>query len=196
MLCDFELRRNWRNTNEIAESTCVASLTPLPELSEVSGPQVRWVLLGPAKSERLALNEEVHDALAAGISPRDLVVLSLAAEKRAIFASGLTIAGLKSVPFDAQTPWQEGTIRCASVFRFKGLESRAIILTDISGFASDEQQMAAYVGMSRANTWLSVILSPAAFADLQSNRLRFPDLLGQSTITKSTDTFSAAHHEP
>lgn len=181
--CNFELRRNWRNTNEVAEFTCVASLTKLPpELSGVKGPAVRYTTLNATTPALLALNVEVRNALDAGIQPSDLVVLSVLSEKNALFAAGTRIAGLIPTPYKPGSKWQEGTIRCTSVFKFKGLESRAVIVVDIDNLKTLEKRMAAYVAMSRANSWLSVTLSQNALNDLQVNRLSFADLVKAPSV--------------
>lgn len=170
----FTLTKNWRNTDQIATFTSVATTFPLPELSGIAGPTVR-TFSGGAEERAKALDATVAALLRDGCRPEHIVLLTARAEQRASFADRTSIAGLKPVPFDPTLTAESGQIRFSSVYRFKGLEAKVIILADIDELSSVEARREAYVGMSRANSALYVVLSENARVDFENNRLTAAD---------------------
>ncbi len=171
----FQLTRNWRNTDEVATYTCISTLTPLPELSGINGPAVK-VVVCDGNADLLKLQLIVTELLQQGANPDQIVLLSAVAENKAVFAYTNVIAGKERLPYKLTTPRPDGVIRSTSIFRFKGLESSIVVLTDLSDLHSDEGRMAAYVGMSRACSVLYILLSKIAFDQLQENRVQFTKL--------------------
>jgi superfamily I DNA/RNA helicase len=76
---------------------------------------------------------------------------------RESYAGKDTLAGLRIVSYDPSRAYEEGTIRVSTVFKFKGMESHAVILTDIDSLGSVRDRRKAYVGMSRAKYALYLI---------------------------------------
>jgi len=171
----FELNRNWRNTNEVATFTCLSSMIPLPELSGIQGPQVKTELCD-GSGNLLKLQIVVADILAQGAKPGDIVLLTTGAEKDAFFINAGYVGGKRLVRYDFRQGVPVDAIRYSSVFRFKGLESKIIVLTDVRDLHSDAGRMAAYVGMSRANSALFILFSKEAQQQFEKNRLDFASL--------------------
>ena len=171
---NFQLTRNWRNTNEIATFTCVSTLIPLPELSGIQGPGVQRTLCDGV-ADLLKLQLLVHQILEQGARPEDIVLLTAGAEEKALFIAAGAVGGRTLVRYDASVPGPPAAIRYSSVFRFKGLESKIIILTDVRDLKSANGRMAAYVGMSRANSALYILLTREAQQQWDENRLNFSD---------------------
>jgi hypothetical protein len=171
----FELNRNWRNTNEVATFTCLSSMIPLPELSGIQGPQVKTELCD-GSDNLLKLQIVVADILAQGAKPGDIVLLTTGAEKDAFFINAGYVGGKRLVRYDFRQGVPVDAIRYSSVFRFKGLESKIIVLTDVRDLHSDAGRMAAYVGMSRANSALFILFSKEAQQQFEKNRLDFASL--------------------
>jgi len=69
------------------------------------------------------------------------------------------VAGLKLIPYDPMKPYENGTIRCSTVYKFKGMESHAVVLTDFDKLDSVRDRRKAYVGMSRARYALYMVVS-------------------------------------
>lgn len=178
---NFQLTRNWRNTNEIATFTCVSTLIPLPELSGIPGPGVQRTLCDGV-ADLLKLQMLVHQILEQRARPEDIVLLTAGAEEKALFIGAGAVGGKTLVRYDASVPGPPAAIRYSSVFRFKGLESKIIILTDVRDLNSANGRMAAYVGMSRANSALHILLTKEAQQQWDKNRLNFADLA--PSITK------------
>ena len=57
-----------------------------------------------------------------------------------------------------------GTIRTSTVFKFKGMESHVVILTDVDALTTTRDRRKAYVGMTRAKYDLYVLGQPEALA--------------------------------
>lgn len=66
------------------------------------------------------------------------------------YAGAAELGGLKAVPYDPAKPYEEGTIRTSTVFKFKGMESHVVVLTDLDKLETPCDRRRAYVGMSRA----------------------------------------------
>ena len=66
------------------------------------------------------------------------------------------------MPFDPAKPYEEGTIRTSTVFKFKGMESHVVVLTDLDKLESPRDRRRTYVGMSRAKYALYLLGSERA----------------------------------
>jgi superfamily I DNA/RNA helicase len=99
-----------------------------------------------------------------------------------LFASIDFIAGKKRIRYKVDDELSNAAIRSASVYRFKGLEAKIIVLTDLHDLRSEEGRMAAYVGMSRATSALYVLLSHQAYTQFEANRLDFADTVDPRPI--------------
>ena len=82
------------------------------------------------------------------------------------YAGALELGGLKAVPYDPAMPYEEGTLRTSTVFKFKGMESHVVVLTDLDKLDTPRDRRRAYVGMSRAKYALYVLGNATALAAL------------------------------
>ena len=180
----FELKRNCRNTNEVATFTCVSTLTPLPELSGISGPKVKTILCD-GHSDLLKLQLLVTEILTQGVKPEDVVLLTAGAEKEALFINAGQVGGKTLARYGSRQAVSSESIRFSSVFRFKGLESKIIVLTDVRDLGSKAGRMAAYVGMSRTRSALFLLLTKEAQQQFEQNRLQFADLTESDLMVAS-----------
>ncbi len=88
---------------------------------------------------------------------KDIVVLSMRGAGKESYAGASELTGLKAVPFDPAKTYEEGAIRTSTVFKFKGMESHVVVLTDMDKLDSPRDRRRAYVGMSRAKYALYVL---------------------------------------
>ena len=100
--------------------------------------------------------------LAKHVLPKDIVVLSMRGAGKGSYAGSAELGGLKAVPYDPAKPYEEGTIRTSTVFKFKGMENHVIVLTDLDKLNSPRDRRRAYVGISRAKYALYLLCSDAA----------------------------------
>jgi superfamily I DNA/RNA helicase len=72
------------------------------------------------------------------------------------------------VPFDPAKPYEEGAIRTSTVFKFKGMESHVVVLTDLDKLDSPRDRRRTYVGMSRAKYALFLIATENFLLELRN----------------------------
>jgi hypothetical protein len=156
---------NWRNTDQIGRAVAkVIGRTDI-ETSGIPGPAVVSAPYPPGRELEL-LNLVLAKHVLPKHLPKDIVVLSMRGAGKESYAGAAELAGLKAVPFDPAKPYEEGTIRTSTVFKFKGMESHVVVLTDLDKLDSPRDRRRAYVGMSRAKYALFVLASSRVNAEL------------------------------
>ena len=158
-----EVACNWRNTEQIAQAAAKVMGRPTPPSFGVQGPKVTPVDSRPGRDFDLLVAVLGHEKLRA-YRPEDIIVLSMKGAGKESFAGKDEAAGYRLVPYDANTPYEEGTIRTSTVFKFKGMESHVVILMDVDALATTRDRRKAYVGMTRAKYDLYVLGQPEALA--------------------------------
>jgi hypothetical protein len=169
---EYALRGNWRNTAQIAARVSAAmAMDYEADGLALEGPEVLTVPLMPGK-EFAMLDALVRQKLAPEIatrqySPEDIVVLSMRGAGKASFEGQTTLGGFPLVPYDPVAPHVPGAIRATSVFKFKGMESHIVILTDLDQLATVRDRRKAYVGMSRARYKLFLVATDEVLTNLK-----------------------------
>jgi Nuclease-related domain/UvrD-like helicase C-terminal domain len=158
-----EVACNWRNTEQIAQAAAKVMGRPTPPSFGVQGPKVTPVDSRPGRDFDLLVAVLGHDKLRA-YRPEDIIVLSMKGAGKESFAGKAEAAGYRLVPYDANAPYEEGTLRTSTVFKFKGMESHVVILMDVDALATTRDRRKAYVGMTRAKYDLYVLGQPEALA--------------------------------
>jgi hypothetical protein len=169
---EFELTGNWRNTDQIASRVCAAmGLTFAPGKVGLSGPEVDAATLKPGL-EFETLNALISQLVAPEIAtrqyePEDVVILSMRGTGKASFECKSTVGGFPLVPYDPVAPRTPGAIRATSIFKFKGMESHVVIITDMDKLDTLRDRRKAYVGMSRARYKLYLIATKEVIEKLK-----------------------------
>ena len=158
-----EVDCNWRNTEQIAQAAAKVMGRPTPPSFGVQGPKVTPVTSRPGRDFDLLVAVLGHENLRK-YRPEDIIVLSMRGAGKESFAGKAEAAGYRLVPYDANAPYEEGTIRTSTVFKFKGMESHVVILTDVDALTTTRDRRKAYVGMTRAKYDLYVLGQPEALA--------------------------------
>ena len=156
-----EVDCNWRNTEQIAQAAAKVMGRPTPPSFGVQGPKVTTVASKPGRDFDLLVAVLGHENLRK-YRPEDIVVLSMRGAGKESCAGKDEAAGYRLVPYDANSPYEEGTIRTSTVFKFKGMESHVVILMDVDALATIRDRRKAYVGMTRAKYDLYVLGQPEA----------------------------------
>jgi hypothetical protein len=147
---------NWRNTDQIGRAVAkVIGRTDI-ETSGIPGPAVVSAPYPPGRELEL-LNLVLAKHVLPKHLPKDVVILSLRGAGKESYAGAAELAGLKAVPFDPAKSYEEGTIRTSTVFKFKGMESHVVVLTDLDKLDTPRDRRRAYVGMSRAKYALYIL---------------------------------------
>jgi superfamily I DNA/RNA helicase len=155
----LQLRENCRNTPRIA--ALVQLLGGLePGYDRVLRPddQVdhRIERYSTPAEQRQRLLESMDRLLAAGLRERDIVVLSPRADDSSV-AGMLHSAGHRQFRPLRKTA-SAGGVAFGTIHAFKGLEARAVILTDIEELAGSGSQALLYVGVTRAQNHLTILM--------------------------------------
>jgi hypothetical protein len=158
-----EVDCNWRNTEQIAQAAAKVMGRPTPPSFGVQGPKVTTVPSKPGRDFDLLAAVLGHENIRK-YRPEDIIVLSMKGAGKESFAGKAEAAGYRLVPYDANAPYEAGTIRTSTVFKFKGMESHVVILTDVDALTTTRDRRKAYVGMTRAKYDLYVLGQPEALA--------------------------------
>jgi hypothetical protein len=120
-----------------------------------------------------ALHQVVEGLLVEGIEPEQMAVLSFVGRERSQVFKQSAVAGVPLRQFagrytaEGQPQWSEGRLLADTVHRFKGQAAPVVILCEVD-FAKldDNARHRLFVGMTRAQWRLEVVLSPQAEAAL------------------------------
>ena len=127
------------------------------------GKEIEWYPIKPggeAKKIEKAINRLINIE---GIPVHDIVVLCACALEKSALAPGESIGRYGTAPSE---DFSGESIRFDSIHRFKGLESKVVILTDMDGAVASNELM--YVGLSRARLLLLVVASEVSVAKLKN----------------------------
>ena len=153
----LHLARNCRNTPEIG--TFVVQHTPVSPLyagylreSCQSDPEIYFYQ--DNRGQLAAVQRCVEQLISQGINPSDIVLLS---PKRS-GSIGELLEGHPATPFKTRKygVTKRTAVRYSTVHGFKGLESYAVILTDIDSLSESYEKTLLYVAMTRAHSRLEI----------------------------------------
>ncbi len=173
----FELDENCRNSPAVAALACAgAGICASPEADagyarvlradDGYAPEVRFY--NDAAQQRELLREVLDELREDGFTGPQVAVLSTRNDT-ACAAAGLTgqpwsdrlTPLVRDTPLGPVTDLHANKTRYATVHRFKGLEARAVVLTDIERLDSARERDLFYVGATRATQRLVVLASQA-----------------------------------
>jgi RecA/RadA recombinase len=157
----FSLRVNCRNAERISETlTITTGMSPgySRVLSALEAADVEPVFYKSTDDQKRLLVSTI-DKLLRSFRPDQIVVLSMRADSSSAAAQ---ISGIDKnfhlVPYRS-APGSTLGVRFTTIHAFKGLESAAIILTDVDRIDDDHSRSLLYVGMSRARIQLHILMS-------------------------------------
>ncbi|MCH3914461.1 MAG: NERD domain-containing protein [Acidaminococcaceae bacterium] len=152
--CRLVLYRNCRNTAEIATSIGnFAGMRVESYLNKVHGEKPKAVFYLDKKELSGIAAQFVKDMLQQRVKLEDMVILSVhSVEHSALYG----LDELAGIPVSLEP--EQGKIWFTSVRKYKGLEAKAVLLTDIEVSRLEEPVMRRliYVGGSRATTYLKL----------------------------------------
>jgi hypothetical protein len=155
----FTLRINCRNTKPIAVATALLARVPLAETRVAEGPEVAYKWFTNFRHQSSLVASHINSLLSGGLNPDQITVLSAKSVAKSPWLRGLERVPFPLVQVDTAPKRSPKAIGFSSIKDFKGLESDAVILTDIDDLESDEFRELIYVGTSRARVFLSLFLS-------------------------------------
>lgn len=165
MLGPFAVVRNCRNTDEVC--AVLTSLAPGPEPLRPSGiasdrrPRLHWV--AGLDDVAAATGRVVDTLLAHRLAPADIVVLTPRSQKTSVLGS---VASLGRAPVGWRSRPTRDHVLIDTIHRFKGLEAKAVVVTELALDATTDTSRLLRVGFSRAQTVLEVVATRASHAAL------------------------------
>ena len=160
-----KLVTNCRNTRRIGEETALLSGFPSPpyKLGQIDGLSVDYRYWETPQEQLDKLNELIRTLIDDGVEPEDIVVLSPRRFSECV-ANQLSCTTKRKGPViprelrsQASSP-SKSAIGFATIHAFKGMESMTLIMCDIDHIDSDEPQALLYTGMSRARSYLAMLV--------------------------------------
>jgi len=157
----FQLTQNCRNTQAIHNTVikfhdnpsslhCAGPIGRIPEVllynGEENGLQQLQKLL-----YQLVVEENIH--------PTDIAILTPRGRETTKLTSGTRLGNFQLSPHPST---ERNVIQATSVYLFKGLEKKVIILTEIDSRTKYNPDMLMYVGCSRARTHLVILVDENA----------------------------------
>lgn len=166
----WRLKKNCRNTKQIANANILMTNIPNQGKPTVSGPKVEYDSYAGKDDERQKINAIVRLLKDGGAFGSDFIILSRYALTNP--QNGLGPAGLDKDLGTLKTSaplWKakKNDVRFSTVSGFKGLESKIVILIDVDRFLGDDIRLINYVAASRACAMLYVLYDQAAEAERQ-----------------------------
>lgn len=156
---NFALRINCRNAEPIAHTLCITSgLAPGYKriLHDMEGADVEPLFYASPSAQLIRLRSAI-DELLKSFNPSEIVILSMRGDD-----SSCAHKMVDSLPEILLAPFRQMKspefIRYASIHAFKGLESSAVIITDVDNLDDERSQALLYVGMSRARARLYMLM--------------------------------------
>lgn len=154
--CKLLLTKNCRNTYEIAKTSYnVIDIETDKKTIKVRGeqPTISFVNSSPVDQVANLINKLTGDEY--GYEYSDIVILSMKTERTSLLKDvGSRLAG---IPISSEKT--NSSVQFTTASKFKGLESRAVIIIDIdkSCFSNEDKKRLFYVACSRATQDLSLL---------------------------------------
>jgi Nuclease-related domain len=174
----FRLTVNCRNTAPIATATGMLAGYRPDETLSIEGPEVAVHWIGAREVPGHQVDATVRQLLSGGLRAEEVVVLSPRNLESSSLANRPTLGGLRLL--DEEAPPEAKGIRYHTVQGFKGLESEAVLLTDLQDLRETKSLLAAYLGGSRARTFLHVFLPDSARGDYLERARVFGQVLADA----------------
>ena len=152
----FQLTQNCRNTQAIHNTVvkfyhnplslrCVGPVGRPPEVFKYNGEEDGLRQLQKLLHQ-LVVDENIH--------PADIAILTPRGRETTKLTGGTRLGNFRLSPYPSS---ERNVIQATSVYLFKGLEKKVIIITEIDSHTTYSPNMLMYVGCSRARTHLIIL---------------------------------------
>ena len=101
---------------------------------------------------------DVHNSiLSGGVDPWDIVILSRYRKKKSALKGVQSIGGIPLVHFE-DAKGDKSALRYSTIQKFKGLEAKVVIVTDVTDLKSEFHKVLNYVAFTRPTSCLEVLM--------------------------------------
>ena len=158
----FSLNQNCRNTKRIHNTVMKFHNDPSGIVSYApDGSNPEWIHYSDQADMHKALQKKLHQLVnEEDVSAQDIVILTPKGKNRTSLTPGLKLGNFVLTERSTSQPTQ---IMTTTIQRFKGLERKVIIMTELDRSVRFDLEMLMYVGCSRARTHL-IVLHDAALS--------------------------------
>jgi adenylate kinase len=158
----FSLNQNCRNTKRIHNTVMKFHNDPSGIVSYApEGTNPEWIIYSDQADMHKALQKKLHQLVnEEDVSAQDIVILTPKGKNRTSLTPGLKLGNFVLTERSTSQPTQ---IMTTTIQRFKGLERKVIIMTELDQSVRFDLEMLMYVGCSRARTHL-IVLHDAALS--------------------------------
>lgn len=158
----FSLNQNCRNTKRIHNAVMKFHNDPSGIVSYApDGSNPEWIHYSDQADMHKALQKKLHQLVnEEDVSAQDIVILTPKGKNRTSLTPGLKLGNFVLTERSTSQPTQ---IMTTTIQRFKGLERKVIIMTELDPSVRFDLEMLMYVGCSRARTHL-IVLHDAALS--------------------------------
>lgn len=177
-LIKVKLSRVIRNTKEIAEFSSKFYSSDIETL--IVGPKglnVQFTEIDDSSDEQVVPEVIAHYVLEEGFDYSDIVVLFANDEKTKFKKNANNNGNKYGISFRSYTgdigsySYKNPIVLTESVFRFRGLESKIIILVGLDKALEKEKNNACYIGASRARNILHIVATKKTIKELKKNSI-------------------------
>ncbi len=152
------LTRNCRNTRPISLFNSLATNTDKQKCLEDSDLKVSPAFYKSSSHQLKQLENIITRLLGGGVDPADIVLLSPHTPAKSVLQGVERIGGIALKPYDDDIGHPQKALRHATIQKFKGLEAKVVIVTDITDLESQEMRSLNYVAFSRPTSCLEVLI--------------------------------------
>lgn len=153
--CRLVLHKNCRNTAEVFKTSC--SIMGLKDVSynDVHGETPAVKFYHSEGEFNKIVSDFIQQMTSEGLTSEDMVILTAKTIENSWVETGHIYGGLK-----LSTEKEPGAVFFTTIRKFKGLEAKAILITDfaMSSLTSSEDRRLLYVGTSRAKDILNIAM--------------------------------------
>lgn len=153
--CRLVLRKNCRNTAEVFRTSCSIMGLENITLNDIHG-EIPAVKFYQKENEYNAIvGDFVRRCTTEGLQPDDIVILTAKTTETSWLSQNCEISGI-----GISTAKEAGKVLFTTIRKFKGLESKAILIVDaaMSSLSKPETRRLLYVGCSRAQNLLCIAM--------------------------------------
>jgi len=159
----YRLRKNCRNTREIASSTLMLnSFDENPfDLPDNRGIPVKYNFYNNDSDQNNRLKNELQSLIKGGVKAKNITILSPRVFSDSA-VSRLTLSGNSIVALnDISLLYKKNRkgITFSTIHSFKGMENSFIVVTDFDDISNEFSMKLLYIAMSRARVGLSIFIS-------------------------------------
>jgi len=146
----YELLENCRNTRQVALLTNLVSGVDLEYESCANGPRCEPIFYKSVSEGKKQLAQQIRNLVSNEVAPEDIIVLSTR-QYAGSLANGL-IAGEGHPILEVPSAKGSSHIEFSTIHAFKGMERRAVLVTDLAEISDENWTLLHYIGMSRAKS--------------------------------------------